>query len=227
MDLSVADLVKLLHVNEEELFSMIHEKKLPAYEIDNEIRFNKTELREWLLEHHVKVPAMLMDHAEAGTVSLTTLIGRGGVFANVAGENVFEVIKNAVSYIPLPFELSRDRVIYALLEREEMMPTAVGKGIALPHPREPILTERENQSVSICFLKSPIDFKALDKEPVHTLFVILSADASAHLAILSRISLLCHEEDFLALLKDRKGAKEIIDYIIIKEMEWNSTPNGG
>ena len=101
-----------------------------------------------------------------------------------------------------------------------MTPTAIGKGIALPHPREPILTDPLNQSVSICFLRDPIDFKALDKEPVHTLFVILSADAVRHVEILSRISYLCHEDDFISLLREKAPVKEIFDYIIIKEMEW-------
>jgi PTS system nitrogen regulatory IIA component len=222
MDLTVKDLMELLNVDESKVIAMIDAKKIPVYRIDDEYRFNRTEIKEWLLEHNLKVTKKVLDIDVTKTgVSLTALISRGGVFYNVEGSTTFEVIKNAAEYIPLPFEISRDRVIYRLLEREEMVPTAIGKGIAIPHPREPIITDPAEQSVSICFLRSPIDFKALDREPVHTLFVILSADAPRHLEILSRISYLCHDDQFVKLLRDRASLQEISDYIMIREMEWN------
>jgi PTS system nitrogen regulatory IIA component len=227
MDLSVKDLADLLCKDEQEIREMIDKNQLPTYHVLGECRFNRAEIKAWCLEHQVKVTGKIlaMDVSEGG-VSLTSLISRGGCFYHVPGVTGFEVIKNAVGYISLPSGISREELAFNLLEREEMMTTAIGRGIALPHPREPLITDAGNQSVSVCFLEKPIDFKALDREPVHTLFVILSADAARHVEILSRISYLCHEDAFIDLLRNRVDLTELFDYIMVREMDWNERRRG-
>jgi PTS system nitrogen regulatory IIA component len=222
MDLTLKDMAELLNLSEDEILGLIAQKKLPAYKIKDEYHFNRAEIKEWVLEHNIKVSKKILDiDLSPSGVSLVGLIGRGGVFYDVAGQNVVEVIKNVVQVIPLPPSVPRETLTYSLLHREEMMSTAIGKGIAVPHPREPLLTRPENQSISICFLKTPIDFHALDHEAVHTLFVILSADQTRHVETLSRISFLCQDDAFIELLKNKAAEKEILDYIMLKELEWH------
>ncbi len=222
MDLTLQDLKELLDMDEKQIREMITAGHIPAYQIGEEYRFNRSEIKSWCLEHNIPVTkkVLTIDVTDTG-VSLTALIGRGGCFYHVPGQSAVEVIKNAVSYISLPLGITREELTYNLLEREEMMTTAVGRGIALPHPRQPLITNPLNQMVSVCFLKSPIEFKALDHVPVHTLFVILSADAPRHLEILSRISFLCRDNAFIELLEKRVEIGDILDYIMLKEMEWN------
>ncbi|MEJ2663754.1 MAG: PTS sugar transporter subunit IIA [Spirochaetia bacterium] len=222
MDLTLKDMAELLDQSEDEILDMVAQKKLPAYKTGDKYHFNRAEIKEWVLEHNIKVSKKILDIDLSPTgVSLVNLIGRGGVFYDVPGQNVVEVIKNVVELIPLPPTVPRETLATNLLHREEMMSTAIGKGIAVPHPREPLLTRPENQSVSICFLKKPIDFHALDHEPVHTLFVILSADQSRHVETLSRVSFLCQDDNFIELLKHKTAEKEILDYIMLKELEWH------
>jgi PTS system nitrogen regulatory IIA component len=221
-DLTLEDMKELLDITEAEITAMIKAKNIPAYKIKGQYRFNKAEIKEWIIENNIKVSKKILDIDLSHTgVSLVNLIGRGGVFYDVAGATVTDVIKNVVQVIPLPPTVPRETLTYGLLHREEMMPTAIGKGIAMPHPREPLLTKPENQSISICFLKEPIDFHALDHEPVHTLFVILSADQTRHVETLSRISFLCQDENFIGLLKAKAAENEILDYIMVKELEWH------
>jgi len=222
MEIKLAQLEELLKLSKIEIDKLIAEKKIPVYLVEDEYRCNRAELKAWLLENNIMVDDRLLAFEdEARPISLTSLIARGGIFNNVAGRTAFEVIKNAVGLLTLPFELSRDKLILNFLEREELLPTAIGQGIALPHPREPLLTDPADQAVAICFLQQPIDFKALDGQKVHTMFVILSASQSAHLDILARLSFLCHDEHFVDLLRRRASRHEIFDYIIIREMEWN------
>jgi PTS system nitrogen regulatory IIA component len=222
MDLTLKEMAELLDRSEDEIIEMVTQKKLPAYKINDEYRFNRAEIKEWVVEHNIKVSKKILDiDLSPGGVSLVGLIGRGGVFYDVPGRSVTDVIKNVVGVIPLPPSVPRETLAYNLLHREEMMSTAIGKGIAVPHPREPLLTKPENQSISICFLKEPIDFHALDHEPVHTLFVILSADQTRHVETLSRISFLCQDDKFVDLLKQKAAEKDILDYIMLKELEWH------
>ncbi|MDR3145303.1 MAG: PTS sugar transporter subunit IIA [Treponema sp.] len=155
--------------------------------------------------------------------SLIDLVRRGGVFRDIEGADPREVITNLIGFIRLPAPVDRDRLLKAVLEREALMPTSVGHGIALPHPRNPLVTEVSGQLVSVAFLRRPVDWFALDGEPVHTALFILSASAKLHLHTLSRINFFCQQENFRNLLLNRASGEEIIRVIADAEGAWEKT----
>lgn len=223
MDLKMKDIIDLFDVPEKTILQWINEKKMPSYKIKNQYYFNKAEVNEWILRNDIAVSEKILDLALTNRpVSLIDLITRGDVYYDIEGKTVREVIDAVVNTIPIPKSTDKDTVRSSLLQREEMMTTAVGKGIALPHPRNPIISDIDEESVSICFLKNPIDYGALDSEPVQALFTIISSNAKRHLEILSKISFLCKQDDFLKTLKD-KPKKEVLFYFIERvEKEWGS-----
>lgn len=221
MDLKMKDIVDLFDVPEKTILQWISGKKLPSYKIKNQYYFNKAEVNEWILRNNVAVSEKILDLALTNRpVSLIDLIKKGDVHYGIDGTSVREVIDNVVGAIPIPKSTDRDTVRSSLLQREEMMTTAVGNGIALPHPRNPIISDIDEESVSICFLKNEIDYRALDKNPVRVLFVIISSNAKRHLEILSKISFLCRQEDFLKTLCDRPKKKVFLYYIERVERGW-------
>ena len=78
-------------------------------------------------------------------------------------------------------------VLNALIEREGLGPTGVGRGIALPHAR----LDDIDQVVG-CFLKleKPIDFDAVDRQPVDLIFALFAPKDSGveHLKALAAVS---------------------------------------
>ena len=104
---------------------------------------------------------------------LDDLVRRGGVFFDIPGNTPRDVLASLADMIPAP--VNRTRLLEAVLEREALMPTTVGHGLALPHPRNPIITDPAEQLVAIAFLKEPVDWNALDGNPVHTILLIVSA----------------------------------------------------
>jgi nitrogen PTS system EIIA component len=85
------------------------------------------------------------------------------------------------------------RLIFdTLLQRERLGSTGVGRGIAIPHGRLPGL-----KSIVSVFarLDEPIDFEALDEEPVDLIFLLLAPEQAGgdHLKALARISRLLRE----------------------------------
>ena len=160
-----------------------------------------------------------MGEADDGT-NLIELVKRGGVFYNIAGGNPAEVLADAIATIPVPKEISRDDLLKAILEREGLMPTAVGDGIAIPHPRSPLIADPEKQLVSVCFLQRPVDWNALDGKPVRTLIILLSSSPRLHLKTLSRVSFLCRQPFFDKLLKARASREELTTAIETAEKAW-------
>lgn len=78
-------------------------------------------------------------------------------------------------------------VVDALLERENLGPTGVGQGIALPHAR---LQEAENICGIFIRLEKPLDFDSVDRQPVDLVFTLLAPDAAGveHLKALALVS---------------------------------------
>ncbi|GAB1484501.1 hypothetical protein MASR2M78_33190 [Treponema sp.] len=152
---------------------------------------------------------------------LIELVDRGGVFYNLSGNTIEEVLADLISTVPIPKDLSSADLLQAILEREALMPTAVGRGIAIPHPRSPMISDPKEQFVSVCFLQKPIDWQALDGKPVGTLILILSASAKLHLRTLSRVSFLCQQPSFQHLLEQRASREELVAAIAAAERAWS------
>ncbi len=221
MELKIKDIVDLLQVSEKTVYRWIKEKKIPCYRINHQYRFNRAEINEWILSSKIELSSSLINLTiPYRQDSLAQLIEKGGIVPNVDGENVREVLQNAIRRIDTPPKISKDEILTALLSREELMPTAVGRGIAIPHPRNPVITDIKNASVSICYLTRPVDFGALDSEPVRTLFILLTASPKMHLEVLSKVSYLCQDDAFLDMLKEQTHKAAVLEYVRKIEADW-------
>ena len=113
-------------------------------------------------------------------------------------------------------KLDRDALLKALLSREEMMSTAIGNGIAIPHVRQfgsesPVGLQED--IVMVAYLFEPVDWNAPDGLPVHTLFLVLATDETRHLQILAEIAELASDEDFVAFLKTMPEREALVERI--------------
>lgn len=221
MDLCLKDIQKLLNVSEKTVYRWIREKKIPAYRISHQYRFNRAEINEWILKNRIPVSDSLLDLGlTKRPSSLALLLRRGGVFGEIRGDAVAEVIRNTIAAIPTPPEVDKERICASLIAREELMSTALGHGVAIPHPRTPLISDIDHESLAICYLEHPVDFLSIDREPVGTLLVLFSANAKHHLEALSKISSLCGRPEFLGLLEVRADAARILAYVEGAEAEW-------
>ncbi len=220
MDLKIQEVAGLLSAPEKTIKRWIKKEGMPAYRIKKQLYFNRSEAAEWLLENNKAVQADIEKlFAAEKPVSIHDLVIRGGIFRNIGGNSPSTVIDHLVREINIPGETSREEIRKTLLQREEMMSTAVGNGIAIPHPRNPVISNIGDEAVSIAFLAEPADFHALDGKPVHTLFAVISSNARRHLEILARLSYLCRRPDFIASLEERHGDSALLKSIELIEKE--------
>jgi len=104
----------------------------------------------------------------------------------------------------------------ALIKREELGSTAIGKGVAVPHAR---LDGIERILIAFGHSKGGIAFHALDGESVHLVFLILAGhgDSEEYVGVMERISRLLRKEDFRRFLMAAKNAHEVSE--LIREMD--------
>ncbi len=211
MELRMKHVMELLKVPEKEVLRRIKEKQLPARKLNHQYVFNEQEIREWAVKNGVEMNSRLVRGTAPGAhVSAASLMQKGGFIYGLKGRTVGELLGDAVTRMRLPDNLKKQDVLDSLLEREDMMPTAVGSGIAIPHPRKPLITEVKNESITVCLLSHPINYSAPDKKPVHTMFIVLSANHARHLHILAGLLYLCQQEPFTALLSSNSAAADIM-----------------
>jgi PTS system nitrogen regulatory IIA component len=156
----------------------------------------------------------------AGEESLADLVNRGGVYDNIPGNSPQEILAGIIDRVLLPPEITRDSLLTAVLERETLMPTGIGRGVVLPHPRNPVIHDENQQFVAIAFPACPVNWNALDGGLVHTVLLIVSASAKQHLHILSKVNFLCQQESFYQLLQNKASRHEITQAIREAEEAW-------
>jgi nitrogen PTS system EIIA component len=211
MDLSVQDSARILNVSEKTIYRWIKQGKLPAYRVNEQYRFNRAELLEWATSQRVNVSAEIFNEPLSGMApaGLADSLRAGGVHYRVGGNDKIKVLNSAVDLMPLPDKVDRQFLLQVLLARESLGSTAVGRGIALPHVRNPVVMHIDRPMVTLCFLEKPIEFGALDGQPVHTLFTMLSPTVRAHLHMLACLSYALQQPAFFDVIC-RQGSREEI-----------------
>ena len=131
----------------------------------------------------------------------------------VDSEDESTALRKIIQSVPLSLSLNKEELLNALLSREEMMSTAIGNGIAIPHVRLFDSMSLQEDIVAVAYLFEPVDWKAPDEKPVHTLFFVLAADETRHLQILAEIAQLASDEDFVEFLRTMPPRESLIERI--------------
>ena len=141
-------------------------------------------------------------------MEITELIGPGGVVANLRvtskKQALQELAKRAAEITGQP-----ERAIFeVLVERERLGTTGVGNGIAIPHGK---LADLDRLYGLFARLETPIDFDAIDEQPVDLICVLLAPETAGadHLKALARVSRLLRDRAICDKLRGTDSAEAI------------------
>jgi PTS system nitrogen regulatory IIA component len=132
------------------------------------------------------------------------------VYHDIPGDKRESVLDAVTRVAGVPATIPQYQLYELLMSREALASTGIGDGIAIPHPRDPLVMRVDDPVILLCFLAREIDFGALDATPVRVLFVTLAPSIHTHLQMLSRISHALHDERFRTLVRSRATAAELI-----------------
>ncbi len=112
------------------------------------------------------------------------------------------------------YQTDYSQTVEALMERESLGPTGVGGGIALPHAR---LEKLDKVVGAFVLLENPIEFDAIDKQPVDIVFGLFAPKSAGveHLKALALVSRTLREQSIVAKL--RSNHKPSTLYTILTE----------
>ncbi|MGW9229897.1 PTS IIA-like nitrogen regulatory protein PtsN [Pseudorhizobium sp. NPDC055634] len=106
-----------------------------------------------------------------------------------------------------------------ILQRERLGSTGVGHGVAIPHGK---LSSISSISGVFARLETPVDFEALDDQPVDLVFLLLAPEGAGadHLKALSRIARVLRDQELVAKLRQTDSASAI--YAFLNEEQANA-----
>ncbi len=229
MELRARDVAPLLGVSEQTVYRWAKAGTLPAHRIGDQYRFNRVELQEWAATHGHRVsPQLFASGATTDeTPRLSRALERGGIHHGVPGDRRESVLAAVAGLPGIPPGVDRALLTQLLIAREALAPTAVGHGIAIPHPRDPLVVRVAEPHALLCFLARSVDFGALDGTPVRVLITLLSPSVRQHLQMLARMAYVLNDERMKALLAGTPPRDVVLEVVRKVETEAASLPAAG
>ncbi len=217
MKLKLDDVARSLEVSSTTVARWIRQGRIPIRRNGEVCRFDQTVMDRWARSHSLSFSPPHHPSADDGeqavSDTLTAALTAGGVFFDCTAETASDALREAVDRMAFLSEGERATLYEKLLERESLASTGVGKGVAIPHPRTPIPDFPETPVITTCFLTRPVDFKAVDDQPVRVLFVLMCPTVRQHLQLLSRLSYCLRDAAFIDFLHSRPDAPALLEKV--------------
>lgn len=154
-------------------------------------------------------------------MDLGDLISVDGIAPAIRAQSKRQALQEMSSLAARLTRIDQREICDHLLQRERLGSTGIGRGIAIPHARLPSLNR-----IVVLFgrLETPIDFEALDDEPVDLIFLLLAPEASGadHLRALSRVSRLMRDESAAGRLRASRSQAAIYSVLTTELEEINA-----
>jgi PTS system nitrogen regulatory IIA component len=167
--LTIDEVAKYLRVSERTVYDWAQKGEIPSGKIGTVWRFKKTELERWVNER-LSVNRLA---PQGGNIHLESILSPDRIiFTNFSAKRdaLLALVDNISTS---PQVKNRQELAEEILKREDLMSTAIGRGIAIPHVR---LSSVTDLVVAVGISQTDIvDFQALDDEPVRLLFMIAAA----------------------------------------------------
>ncbi|MAE46233.1 MAG: hypothetical protein CMJ86_04995 [Planctomycetes bacterium] len=183
-----------------------------------ELRFERSALERWARGTGMRGRAGQAARVDYQDDLLAAGILRGAV-GSAQPTDAAKAIGFAVNQLKDLPEEARLEIIDAVMERERMASTGLGRGVALPHPRRPVERWIKEPRLSVLFLEESLDWAAIDGQPVSTVLLLLSPSVPMHLELLARVSLALHDSTLVELLRSAPDAAALLERVRVIHRE--------
>lgn len=188
--MTLEEVADYLQVSEKSVLRMAQSGKIPAAKVASQWRFMRSVVDDWLMAQ-MEIPSVRSAPARKEPPKLpllTELIPPALMNLEVQPGRKEAILKQLVDPLRSSKILRQPRrFLDSLVERESMVSTGIGHGIALPHPRRPIpaLFKEPNVVLGVC--REGADFEAMDHQRTYVFFLLCAPTEDVQLRLLARI----------------------------------------
>lgn len=222
--MTIKEVSRYLKMNERTVYKLIQGGQIPAAKLGKQWRLNKEKLNEWLGFQMAELPSedlayLEKDHKES-IIKIAPLLKEENVVFNFYANSKTQAIRKLVDIIVKNNKLSPsqgEKLLQATIERERLCSTAVGEGVAIPHPRNVVITETKKTLLGVGVCKRGMDFESIDAKPTYLIFLLSAPRSDIHLKLMARLSRLLRDKVFRYKLVNAQNFKEFKQLIVQKE----------
>ena len=131
---------------------------------------------------------------------------------DVPGQTKEEIIQETMKRVAASFDLDANVLTDLLLDRERMMSTALGHGIAVPHTRDFLLDTHYDVVITV-YPEQAIDYGSLDGQPVHTLFFLFACKDQRPLHLLAKLAHLNAHDKTRAFFRTKPTKERLLEFV--------------
>lgn len=176
-------------------------------------QFDRAVLESWARRRGMQTRCAADERPQTPESLLADSLERGAVCQVVGASDSKSAIVAGIEALADLSESAKAQLTEATLERERLAATALGHGVAIPHPRQPQSDVIHAARVCAVYLDPPVDWAAIDGQPVHTALLVLSPSTPVHLQLLSRIAFALRTPGFDELLLERPSLAELVKHL--------------
>jgi PTS system nitrogen regulatory IIA component len=150
-------------------------------------------------------PRRCISRSSDMSMTLTDLVASNAILPALKANNKKKVIQELAARAAELTGQNERAILEILLQREKLGSTAVGNGVAIPHGKLPKLGRLFGLFAR---LEKPVDFEALDAQPVDLVFLLLAPEAAGadHLKALARVARLLRDPEIARKLRESRDA---------------------
>ncbi len=215
--MTLAEVAEYLQLAERTVLRMAQRGDIPAAKVASQWRFMRPLVREWLVGQMQAFPDQeivpsgdlkdpLLPLREILHPELMTFDIAPGPKESILRQLLAPLLKTG-------FAKDTNLLLSGLLDRERMMTTAVGHGVAIPHPRRLIPGMFPEPAVALGICPKGADFGAIDDQLVHLFFLSCATREEIHLRLMANLSLLTRREDTIANLRTCTSAEQVTQLV--------------
>lgn len=153
-------------------------------------------------------------------MKIQDLLEKNSILLDIPRSEKSEALQLMATFLANRYSLPDGEDIAAkIIERETDMSTGIGYGIAIPHAR---ISGIDRLYLIVGRSITGIDFNAIDEQPVHLLFMMLSPKntSAEHTQILSNISRIMSYEEVRTRLLEVQTVEQFFDMIVKSENKY-------
>lgn len=204
--LTIEEVARYLRVSDRTVYEWAQKGEIPAGKIGTVWRFKKGEIENWV-DERLASSKKTAPQKHAITTELFLSPDRIVLLDYSTKHDV--LVKMSEVLASAPQVKNKSELLEAVLKREAMMSTAIGKGIAIPHVRLSSVTDLV-MAVGVS-QKDILDFDAIDGKPVRLVFMIAAANNqhAYYLQTISYFNIKLRDEELKHAILNSKNTMEI------------------
>jgi PTS system nitrogen regulatory IIA component len=221
--LTTQELASYMKLNEKTILKMAQNKDLPGIKVGNQWRFHLEAIDRHLQKDLMQTPESELDlilETTTPDIPLSRLFDESIINLEMKARAKTEALKE-LSHDAFAADLveDADKLYSELDRREQMLSTAAGNGIAVPHPRNPDPALFRRANILMARSDAGIDFDAPDKQKVHLFFMTCAPNIVIHLRLLAKLSKMLHIKGAINKFMNLSSGREIIQFLLEVERQ--------